>query len=493
MNEPTHQDHLHFSLPRGSVRSRILIPKYYDPELDEAAQLARAEYELPCLGELLLPGSAGSRLGTWIRREHYGSGTIPFVRTSDLNGWRLRPDYKKGVAREVYEQVADRQDVQNGDILMVAHGTYLVGTVAVVAPGDLPLVLQDHVFRLRLGPGARRFDPEPVDSWLLLAALSTRFVRRQIRARQFSADIIDKIGDRHLDVRVPIPADSARRKSVSASVREIVEGQTRVRAAVSALLVSDMRMTRERSKTRLGFSVARSAISRRILIPKYYDPSLQQGLSAEMQRTGAPWVTIGQLVGDGLLGLATGVEVGKMAYGTGTIPFIRTTDIAELEVKADPRQGVSRAIYDQHKLRGAVAAGDVLLVRDGTYLVGSSALVTSDDTPALICGGLYRLRSFNTDKLAPATLLGLLNLRLVRYQMRSKQFTRDVIDTLGRRLLEVMIPEPTSAFASNLGRDLDVLMAEKGKTRARIVATIASVEPAVPARSRSRPGWSMRG
>ena len=356
MSSAAQQDHLLFSLPRSGVRSQILIPKYYDPELSEAAALARSDYELPILADLLLPGNAGSQLGTWIRRENYGSGTVPFVRTSDLNGWRLRPDYKKGVAYEVYVRVASRQDVQSGDILMVAHGTYLVGTVAIVTQEDLPLVLQDHVFRLRLGLGARRFVPAQVDQWLLLAALSTRFVRRQIRARQFSADIIDKIGDRHLEIQVPIPSNPERRRFVSAVVRGIVEEQTKARAAVRALLASDMRMTRERSEARHGFSVVRSMIFRRILIPKYYDPSLQEELAAEIERTGA-WITIERLVGDGLLTISTGVEVGKMAYGTGAIPFVRTTDIAELEVKADPRQGVSQAVYEQHKKKRKLLRG----------------------------------------------------------------------------------------------------------------------------------------
>ena len=46
---------------------------------------------------------------------------------------------------------------------MVAHGTYLVGNVAVVTESDLPLVLQDHVFRLRLAPSPPEFEDAPVD------------------------------------------------------------------------------------------------------------------------------------------------------------------------------------------------------------------------------------------------------------------------------------------------------------------------------------------
>lgn len=491
--QPNQQDHLSFSILRTALHNRILIPKYYDPELGEAADLAKGDYDLRLLSDLLLPGAQGSRLGSWIRREHYGTGTIPFVRTSDLNGWRLRPDYKKGVSGEVYNKVAKIQDVKAGDILMVAHGTYLVGSVAIVTESDLPLVLQDHVFRLRLAPSPPEFEEAPIDSWLVLAALSTQFVRRQIRARQFSADIIDKVGDRHLEVRVPIPRDPAVRSRISSTVREIVEGQTKTRAAIRQLLASDLRMTRERAEARHGFSVQRSSVTARVIIPKYYDPALVAAIKAAEEQTKVSWVSIGKLVNDGLLTAKTGVEVGKMAYGTGNIPFIRTTDIAELELKADPRQGISKEIYDRYAAKAALAEGDVILIRDGTYLVGSSALVSQNDPPALICGGIYRLRSTDMQALNPATLLGLLNLPVVRWQMRARQFTRDVIDTLGYRLFEVMVPDPASQFAINLGTKLSVEMSSKATLRARILEAIKSIEPKVPPRSRNRPGWSMRG
>jgi len=330
-------------------------------------------------------------------------------------------------------------------------------------------------------------------TWLALAALSTRFVRRQVRVRQFSADIIDKVGDRHLEVRLPIPRDATRRQAVSQAVREIVEGQGKTRREVASLLGSDMRMTRERAVARHGFSVPRAALAKRVLIPKYYDPTLRADLEVEEDRTGAPWTPLGDLVQSGRLAAETGVEVGKMAYGTGAIPFLRTTDIADLEIKADPRQGVSRGIYDEHARRAAVTGGDVLLVRDGTYLVGSSALVGADDGPALVCGGIYRLRTQDRTVLSPAKLLGLLNLPLVRRQMRSKQFTRDVIDTLGKRLLEVRVPDPNSAFANRLAEGMEAQMAKKAELRRRLADTVRGLEPPPLAAARGRPGWSMRG
>lgn len=60
----------------------------------------------------------------------------------------------------------------------------------------------------------------------------------------------------------------------------------------------------------------------------------------------------------------------------------------------------------------------------------------------LYCGGLIKIRVCNLDVVDPYCLLGLLNSYIVKRQIRTKQFTRDVIDTLGQRFKEVIIPIP---------------------------------------------------
>jgi hypothetical protein len=153
-------------------------------------------------------------------------------------------------------------------------------------------------------------------------------------------------------------------------------------------------------------------------------------------------VGLDDLVKKGVLAFDTGIEVGKMAYGTGTVPFIRTSDISNWELKADPKQNVSVELYEQFKDKLDVCAEDLFVVRDGTYLVGISCILTEHDTRILYCGGLYKIRAKKKDHLDPYLLLALLNCPIVKRQMRAKQFTRDVIDTLGRRIFEVILPIP---------------------------------------------------
>ncbi|MGS0724259.1 hypothetical protein, partial [Shewanella sp. 30m-9] len=190
------------------------------------------------------------------------------------------------------------------------------------------------------------------------------------------------------------------------------------------------------------FWVDSKNIKERIYLPKYYDPEIIDELS-NLSST-CDCVSIQELCNDNFLTVSTGDEIGKMAYGTGIIPFVRTSDFSNWELKHDPKQGVADEIYESYKKSQDVKAGDILLVRDGTYLIGTSCIITSEDEKMLFCGGLYKIRVNENDSIDQWLLLALLNSYLVKRQIRTKQFTRDVIDTIGKRLFEVVLPIPKS-------------------------------------------------
>jgi len=76
----------------------------------------------------------------------------------------------------------------------------------------------------------------------------------------------------------------------------------------------------------------------------------------------------------------------------GSIPFIRTSDISNWEMKSDPKHGVSREIYESLAKKQDVRAGDLLMVKDGTYLIGTCAIVTEADKEILYQSHLYKIR-----------------------------------------------------------------------------------------------------
>ncbi|MCZ4540442.1 N-6 DNA methylase [Dietzia maris] len=190
----------------------------------------------------------------------------------------------------------------------------------------------------------------------------------------------------------------------------------------------------------LGFTVNQKNIQDRVYLPKYYNPELRDRL--EDLRNTHDLVTMGSLEDEGLLSVSTGHEVGKLAYGTGSIPFIRTSDIASWEIKNDPKHGLSRDIYDAHADKQNVEVGDILMVRDGTYLVGTCAMVTPLDSQIVFQSHLLKFKSHDHEKLDPYLLLGLLSAPIVKEQIAAKRFTQDIIDTLGSRWRELILPIP---------------------------------------------------
>ncbi len=192
-----------------------------------------------------------------------------------------------------------------------------------------------------------------------------------------------------------------------------------------------------------GFTLSEADIVDDVYLPKYYNPEIKQKLK-KLEET-HDIVRLGDLIQDGVIELSTGHEVGKLAYGTGTIPFIRTSDIANWEIKLDPKHGLSSEIYEKLKERQDVQEGDILMVRDGTYLVGTCAIVSEADTKIVYQSHIYKIRSNDRDVVDPNLLLAILSSPIVREQIYAKRFTQDIIDTLGARIRELLLPIPKDA------------------------------------------------
>jgi hypothetical protein len=438
--------HLGFTLSSSQINQNIFIPKYYDPEIPTRLKDLSKTHDLVSVGDLLSRKDLEVDSGDEIGKMAYGTGQIPFIRTSDISNWELKADPKQGVSEGVYKTYASKQDVRPDDILFVRDGTYLIGESCLVSSHDLPFVYQSHILKFRSKGGM-------ISARLLLAALSCPIVRSQIRAKQFTADIIDSIGNRYLEIVLPIPKDEALRESVERDVDEILQERVQLREILVRLPfwaqgitnsisepVPEQVSTENPDEGNLGFVIPSNGVRRNIFVPRYYSPSTDKELK-ELEGT-HELVSLNQLVSQGVLSFATGIEVGKMAYGTGSVPFIRTSDITNAELKTDPKQSVSNELYAQTKDKLDVQSEDIFVVRDGTYLVGTSCILTENDTKIIYCGGIYKIRVERKARLDPYLLLVLLNTPVVKKQMQDKRFTRDIIDTLGKRIFEIIIPIP---------------------------------------------------
>ncbi|MCP4353270.1 MAG: N-6 DNA methylase [Desulfobacterales bacterium] len=225
-----------------------------------------------------------------------------------------------------------------------------------------------------------------------------------------------------------------------------------------------------------GFIANEAKIQNNIYLPKYYNPELSRKLTT-LKKT-HDLLIFGEQVEQGVLSISSGHEVGKLAYGTGHIPFIRTSEIANWEIKLDPKHGLSEAIYEDYKEKQDVQENDILMVRDGTYLIGTCGIVTNLDTKIVYQSHIYKIRSNNPEILHPFLLLAVLTSPIVKEQIFSKRFTQDIIDTLGGRINELALPIPKDEKIKNdVIENVRSVLNHKNQARELTRETILGVAP----------------
>lgn len=223
---------LGYNVKTKDLVDNILAPRYYNPEPLKALDSLKKTHELICLGDLVNAREIEISSGDEIGKLSYGTGEIPFVRTSDISNWEIKLDPKHGVSQEIFESYSKKQDVREGDILMVRDGTYLIGTCAYVSKYDTKIIYQSHLYKIRVHSNCK------ISAYLLLAALSSKPVVDQIQAKRFTQDIIDTLGKRIYELILPIPKDSNRRNSIERIVRKSIEDRIESRELARKAKVS---------------------------------------------------------------------------------------------------------------------------------------------------------------------------------------------------------------------------------------------------------------
>jgi len=108
---------------------------------------------------------------------------------------------------------------------------------------------------------------------------------------------------------------------------------------------------------------------------------------------------------------------------------------------------VSEAVYEAVPPQRRLKANDILVVNDGTYLMGRTAILSEHDTRIVLQSHFRVIRVLKPDVISPFLLLFLLGLDIVQEQIAAKSFRQGTISTLGSRLAEVGIPVPVSDSA----------------------------------------------
>src|SRR5213076_809361 len=108
-------------------------------------------------------------------------------------------------------------------------------------------------------------------------------------------------------------------------------------------------------------------------------------------------------------------------------------------ISTDPTNSVSDEVYDEYRSIQELKPGDILMVVDGRYRIGATAIL-SENNRRVVQSHLRIISIRDTSKLSAYELLYALNLPSVRMRIRDLVFVQSTLGTLGPRLLELQIP-----------------------------------------------------
>jgi type I restriction enzyme M protein len=221
-----------FRLTLNQIKNNIFIPSYYTGVEKPLRSLKEnPNFLLLSIADLIEKNIIYSRNKEYLPRgdeigsQVYGLGEIPFIRTSEISNWEINLNSHKKTSEEVYNQFKEKQNIEVGDILLVKDGgPNLIGKTAYITELDTEIIIQSHIYQIKTLK-----NDEKIDTHLLLYLLNLDIVQKQIRAITFVQGTISTIGNRIMDVVLPIPSDFSKRKEISKYIKDIIDNKTEIR------------------------------------------------------------------------------------------------------------------------------------------------------------------------------------------------------------------------------------------------------------------------
>ena len=227
-----------FKIDFNQIKNNIFIPNYYTGVEKTLKQLSEnKDVKLLSIKDLINNKVIFSNKGGYLPRGNeigssvYGLGDVPFIRTSELNNWEVNLDAYKKTSDEVFEQYKEKQNIEEGDILLVKDGgPNLIGKTAYITELDTKIIIQSHIYQIKTLENA-----ESIDSFLLLYLLNLDLVQEQIQAITFIQGTIATIGNRIMDITLPIPARIEKRIEISDYIKKLIQDKTENRKKIRNL------------------------------------------------------------------------------------------------------------------------------------------------------------------------------------------------------------------------------------------------------------------
>jgi type I restriction enzyme M protein len=159
------------------------------------------------------------------KSEFKGTGEYPYIRVKDIVNWQVYKDPTAFIPQSEYDELFDeRKRLQPKDILYVRRGSYRIGSVAMVSPYDIDVILTREILVLRIIDENNQYGITPE---YLLYALSHKLVQEQSENKVFIDTTLPNIANRWQELLVPVYEDKKVYESIKEKAGAVVSNQWR--------------------------------------------------------------------------------------------------------------------------------------------------------------------------------------------------------------------------------------------------------------------------
>lgn len=222
-----------------TVSLNCAVPIFYDRRFSVAFHeaMAKPEFEgfsTSTLGELVSAGQLIIRGGHGSPSQEQRVGEVPYIKVSDLRAGLVNINPTNRVPLAIAKKFwrGESSGFRAFDLMCPERTSKNIGDFCVLLPGQEEVLATKEVIVLRPGSNAT------FDSFYLLWALTLKVVRDQWRRVIFMQTNREDVGQRFLEIEIPVPPSAKRAAKVSKAFRDYYTTLASARTQLQEYLAS---------------------------------------------------------------------------------------------------------------------------------------------------------------------------------------------------------------------------------------------------------------
>ena len=217
------------------IDSKIWVPQYHDKFFKNSLSkiFDKSSFRIITINDLFKQGKISILKGHGSPSSDQRIGEIPYIKVSDIRAGQVNINPTNRIPLELARGFwkADNSGLQAYDLISPERASKNIGEFSVLMPGQENIVLTKEVIIIRSNVSNAEFD-----QFYLIWALSLLVVREQWGRCILMQTNREDIGNRYLEIELPIPRNKKTADSVSKDFKDYYEAQALTRAKLQIAL-----------------------------------------------------------------------------------------------------------------------------------------------------------------------------------------------------------------------------------------------------------------